>query len=151
MNDKAITQDKYTQAFLMIIFGVLLFLVLRDKMYRFGALALGASGFGYLGYILSSPGRILEIEPGSGTTAEDGSSLVQIRVEDGCGFEPFALDKLNLVDGIRIADKTFKVGDGVSVYIDEKGNIKERGPGSYVVNRMGGGGYLRKMPDVCWE
>lgn len=138
-------RDRYTQAFGLVLLGIILFIFLRDKSRIVGAV-LGIIGFGYLAWLSTRPGRRNNFQ-------KKPEDIFFFKGESDCGFTEELLDD---IDGIMYKENIYKIVNGVDVVVAgsnqvDYATIKPAGPGSWIMQKIGGGGYLSMPPDDCWR
>lgn len=141
-------RDRYTQALALLLLGLVLYFVLQEGKAKLVGIVVAISGLSYLGWLALQPGRYFPFEK----RPED---IFYMKEENSCGFKA---DFFKGIDGIlfpSVNGNPFKVSNGVDVVVagpdrPNYGTVREAGPGSWLVNRVNGGGYV-EAPDSCWH
>lgn len=120
-------KDRYTLAFLwLIILAIASILFFRYKK-GYAAAACGTAGIAPLLFLITRSARVHLIENQSG---------IAYKGENDCGFTDTPAGEL---DGIRLRGQRYKLVNGADVYINAAAEIKPCGPGTALMQRLGGG------------
>ncbi len=142
-------RDRYTQALALLVLGLVLYFALQEGKSKLVGIFIAIGGLSYLGWLALSPGRYFPFQK----RPED---VIDMKEENSSGFQG---DFFDGVDGILFPGgnigKPFKISNGVDVVVagsdrPDYGTVREAGPGSWLVNRLNGGGYI-EPPDSCWR
>lgn len=136
---KGLVYDRWSIVFVLAIFIILLFFILKGKN-RIWTIYAGLPVLVYTGYIIKfGSGRIRK---------NDYKGDILYKGEEDCGLSE---EPKKHIDGIFIKDKYYKTADGTDIIIEEDGAVYPAGFGTRLINYLDGAGYLNEAPDECWE
>jgi hypothetical protein len=126
-----------------------LYFVLQEGKTKLAGIFVAMGGLLYLGWLALQPGRFFPIK-------NHPKDIFCLEEKDDCGCKAVLFE---CMDGILFtgekAKPPFKISKGVDVVVagpdcPDYGTVREAGPGSWLVNRLNGGGYI-EAPDDCWH
>lgn len=137
-------KDRYSHVFLTLFLGLSMYFLLTrtgDKQAAAIIIILTMALSGVALAILALSGARLHAT---------GDKEIEYKGEDECGFSP--RERVYL-DGIRIKGDRYKFVNGVDICLDGTGRPRPCGPGSALMQTVGGGGHEPKsiQGDSCWE
>jgi hypothetical protein len=131
-------KDRYSQAIILIVLGLIVAIVVQHKYGRNTGTIIGIAGFIYLAILATKEACIIENEY---------QGKAYYKCENDCQLMELApLQLVCGIDGIKTNSNVYKTSNGSDVVIDKAGNIKAAGFGSALINS-----FNSKPLDANWK